>query len=55
LIAISILLATIRAFPGNPIAGHAPEILIHAVLAHGKPAPAIPAEHKFLTTAMTKF
>jgi len=55
LIAIPILLAAIRAFPGNPVAGHAPKILIHAFLAHGKPAPAIPAEPEFLTAAVTEF
>jgi hypothetical protein len=49
------LFSTIRAFPGNPVTGHAPKILIHAFLAHGKPAPAIPAEQKLLVTAMTEF
>jgi hypothetical protein len=52
LIPISVLFSTIRALPGNPIAGHTPDIRIHAVLANGKPAPAIPAKHKCLTAAM---
>jgi len=55
LITISVLVTTIRTFPDNSVAGHAPEILIHAFLAHGKPAPAIPAEHKGLPAAMTLF
>jgi len=55
LIAISVLFSTIRAFPGNSVTGHSPLIFIHAFLAHGKPAPAIPAEYKFLVAAMTLF
>jgi len=55
LIAIPILFSAVRAFPGNPVAGHAPKILIHAFLAHGKPAPAIPAEPKFMAAAVTEF
>jgi len=53
LIPESVLFTTIRAFPGNPVAGHSPEIFIHAVLAHGKRTPAIPAEHNGLTAAVT--
>jgi len=53
LVAVSVLPSAIRAFPGNPVAGHAPLIFIHAFLAYGKPAPAIPAEHNCLAAAMT--
>ena len=44
LVAVSVLPAAIRALPGNAVAGHAPLVFIHALLAHGKPAPAGPAE-----------
>jgi len=55
LIAVSVLVTTIRTLPGNPVTGHPPLVLIHACLAHGKPAPALPAKHKFLLTAMANF
>jgi len=55
LIAESVLGTAIRALPGNPVAGHPPLVLIHACLAYGKPAPALPAEHKFSLAAMADF
>jgi hypothetical protein len=55
LIAKSVLFTTIRTLPGNPVAGHTPNIFIHAFLAYGKPASAIPAKHKGFTAAMTLF
>jgi hypothetical protein len=55
LIAESILGTAVRTLPGNPVAGHAPLVLIHAFLAHGKPAPALPAEHEFTLAAMAGF
>jgi len=55
LVTISVLITTIGTFPCNTIAGHAPLIIIHAFLAHGKPASAIPAKHKGFTAAMTLF
>jgi len=51
LISESVLAPAIRALPGNPVAGHSPEILFHAVLAYGKPAPASPAERGCLAAA----
>jgi len=55
LVAVSVLFTAIRAFPGNPVAGHPPLVFIHAGLADGKSAPAIPAEHEHLSTAMALF
>ena len=55
MVAVSVLPAAIRAFPGNPVAGHPPLVLIHAGLADGKSAPAIPAEHEGLSAAMAEF
>ncbi len=55
LISKSILLATVRTFPGYPITGHAPLIFIHTFLTHGKPTPALPAKPKGFATAMTLF
>jgi hypothetical protein len=55
LIAKSVLFTTIRTLPGNPVAGHTPNIFIHAFLAYGKPASAIPAKYKNLLTAMALF
>jgi hypothetical protein len=55
LISEAILNTAIRARPGDPVAGHAPLIFIHACLANGKPASTLPAEHKFFLAAMTNF
>jgi len=53
LIPIPVLFTAIRAFPGNSVAGHAPKIIVHAFLAYGEPAPAIPAEHELSFAALT--
>jgi len=55
LVAVSVLPAAIRAFPGNSVAGHSPLVFIHTGLADGKSAPAIPAEHEGLSAAMALF
>ena len=52
LIAKPVLGAAVRAVPGDAVAGHSPEIFIHAFLADGKPAPAGPAERGCYCTAM---
>jgi hypothetical protein len=52
LITVSVLGSAVRALPGNPVAGHAPLVLIHTCLAHGKTATALPAEHKQALAAM---
>lgn len=54
LIAKSVLGTAVRALPGNPVAGHSPLIVIHTLLAHGKPAPALPAEHELKAAAMAE-
>jgi hypothetical protein len=38
--------------PGNGIAGHAPYIFFHTVLANTESTPALPTEGKFTATAM---
>jgi hypothetical protein len=55
LVAVSILLPTISALPGDSIAGHAPLIVIHTLLAYGKPTSAIPAKDKCFAAAVTLF
>jgi hypothetical protein len=54
LVAESILPATVRALPGDGIAGHAPDIFLHTVLADTESTPAVPAEGKFPAAAMAK-
>jgi len=49
------LLPTIRTLPGDSVTGHAPLVFIHALLAHGEPASAVPAKYKFPTAAVTLF
>jgi hypothetical protein len=44
LVSETILPAAIGTFPGNAVAGHAPDIFIHAFLAHSETAAAGPAE-----------
>jgi hypothetical protein len=44
LIPQAILTPAVRALPGDAVAGHAPEIFLHAILADGEPTPASPAE-----------
>jgi hypothetical protein len=55
LISIPILFTTVRALPGDAVAGHSPLIFIHAGLAHGKSTPALPAEHKCPHAAVAGF
>ena len=44
--------AAIGTLPGDAVAGHSPEIFIHASLTNGKSAPALPIERKCFSTAM---
>ena len=44
LVTETVLAAAVRAFPGDVIAGHAPQVLMHARLADQKAATATPAE-----------
>jgi len=53
LISKAVLSAAIRTFPGDAVAGHTPEIFLHAVLADGKSAPASPAERRGRAAAGT--
>jgi len=39
--------------PDNSVAGHAPQILVHAILADAEAAAALPAEQKFIAAALT--
>jgi hypothetical protein len=55
LVSVPVLIAAIRAFPGNPVAGHPPLVFIHAGLADGESATAVPAEHERFPTAMALF
>jgi hypothetical protein len=52
LVAVPVLCPAVRAGPGDAVAGQAPGIFMHAGLAHGKPAPAAPAEHEKIFAAM---
>jgi hypothetical protein len=51
LIAETVLIPAVGALPGNAVAGHAPQILMHAILTNAEPAAALPAEHEFLAAA----
>jgi len=53
LIAESVLLAAVGTLPGDAIAGHAPQVLVHALLADAESATALPAEHEALSAALT--
>jgi len=53
LVAESVLFAALRTVPENAVAGHAPEVFIHAGLADGKPAPAGPGEHRRISATVT--
>ena len=44
LVAESVLGAAVGTLPGDAVAGHAPLVFIHALLADGKAAPAAPAK-----------
>ena len=52
LVAESILGPTIRALPGDSIAGHTPDILVHTVLTDTEVAPALPTKRKLPTAAV---
>jgi hypothetical protein len=52
LVAKSILPSTVRALPGDRIAGHAPHIIFHTVLANTESAPALPAKGEFPAAAV---
>jgi hypothetical protein len=53
LVAKSILPSAVRALPSDGITGHAPDIFFHTGLADTESTPAVPAEGKFPTAAMT--
>ena len=52
LVTKSILLPTVRALPGDGIAGHTPYVFLHTVLADIETATASPAKGKFLAAAV---
>jgi hypothetical protein len=52
LITKTVLVAAIGALPGDPVAGHAPDILIHTGLADAESTSALPAKGKFLSAAV---
>jgi hypothetical protein len=52
LIAEAVLIAAVGTLPGNAVAGHAPQILVHAVLADTEAAAALPAEDERLPAAL---
>ncbi len=47
-----ILVPTIRALPGDGIAGHPPYVFMHTLLTDMEAAAAAPAKAKFLATAV---
>jgi len=49
------LFATVRALPCDTVTCHAPLVFVHAVLAYGKTASAIIAEHKRASATMAFF
>jgi len=52
LIPESVLPAAVRALPGDAVAGHAPDVFRHAILADMKTAAAMPAEREYAGAAM---
>jgi hypothetical protein len=52
LVAEPVVFAAIRTLPGDGIAGHAPHVFQHTVLADAEPAATRPAEWKALTAAV---
>ena len=52
LIAEPVLAPAVRALPGNGVAGHAPDVFIHALLADIETTPTAPAEAKILAAAV---
>jgi hypothetical protein len=55
LVAKSILATTIRALPGDIVAGHPPKIFIHTHLTNMKTAAAAPTKGRIFSTTMTLF
>ena len=53
LIPKSVPFPTVRTLPGNMIAGHTPDILVHACLANGKATPTGPIEWGYGMAAST--
>jgi hypothetical protein len=53
LISESILIPAIRALPGDGIAGHPPDVFIHAFLTDMETAAAAPAKAELFPAAMT--
>ena len=49
----TILFATVRALPGDAVAGQSPEVFLHAFLAHTKTTAASPAKRELLSATMT--
>lgn len=52
LVAKAILIAAIRALPGDEIAGHSPQVGMHATLADAETASATPAKCEYLAATM---
>lgn len=52
LIAKTVLSTAIGALPGDPVAGHAPDIFMHAGLADAESTSALPAKREFLPAAV---
>ena len=52
LVAESVLLSTVRALPGDGIAGHTPYVFFHTTLTDAKTAATLPAKTKFLPAAV---
>jgi len=53
LVAKAVLGAAIGTFPGYGVAGHAPDIFMHAFLADAETAAALPAERDLVATTGT--
>jgi len=52
LVAESVLIAAVGTLPGDTVAGHAPQVLVHTILADAEAAAAPPAEHERLPAAL---
>jgi len=53
LIAEPVLATTVRTLPGNSVAGHPPQVFLHAVLANAKTAATAPAKGELIAAAVT--
>ena len=53
LIAETIIIAAVRAFPGYSVARHSPQIIHHALLTYGEAATALPVERRVHSAAVT--